>query len=197
MERLHLAEAVRPKGTVLISAARPRDIMVPPILRRRADGFYTPDGLRAPPEHVLKADEHLYVSRQHIVVFGRRRSAELIGGVSSDYPDRVAVGDGGIATGTTSTPKVIPDDQADLEHEVTRQLVTQRIISDAGPPSITFIAVFKTAGAFQFAQPGQNKVSEIGLFTRDGVMCAAHNFAPIPVDVHRIGIMVEWEWILV
>lgn len=194
MELVVPAATVPLIGNVTISAI-PRGYVAPPaVLFRRGGKLYEPGS--ETPWGEPQSKQLLYTNRNHIVKGGHGRVARLIAGLSSDFPDRVAVGDGGLQAGTSS-PMIVPHGQTALEHEVSRELVSQRIVSEDGDmASLTFVALFKTAGSYQFAQPGQTRISEVGLFARDGVMLAAHNFAPIPVDVHRIGVLVEWEWVI-
>lgn len=188
------AASFRLVGNVSISEIPWGYVAPPPVLIRRGGRLFEPG--MALPWGELPAKKLLYTNRNHIVQGGHVRVARLLAGLSADYPDRMAVGDGGLQTGTSS-PKVVSHSQTALEHEVSRELVSQRVISeDGGIASLTFVGLFKTAGSYQFAQPGQTRISEVGLFARDGVMLAAHNFAPIPVDVHRIGVLVEWEWVV-
>jgi hypothetical protein len=168
---------------------------VPEVLYRRRGKLFLPDGSQVGPEALLKRGEVIHDSKNHITQLGRSRFAELGCGLSGDFPDRIAVGDGGLETGT-SVPLIPQDDATALEHEVARQVVSQRILSTDEIPSMTWVAIFKTAGSYQFAQLGQTQISEVGLFCRDDVMTNVHNYAPIPVDVHRIGVMIEWECVI-
>lgn len=131
-------------------------------------------------------------SGNHITTLGRQRVAELIGGLSAAFIDRIAVGDGGLFA-ETSTPKPPRNDQTELEHEIIR-LERKTVVIDVDVPSATFVGIFKNVGSYQFRAPGVARISEVGLYTPDDVLCAVYNFAPLPVDVHRLGFMLEWQW---
>jgi len=187
------AEAV---GHVIISRPGEMPQAVPPVVYRQKGRFYLPDRVtEVSPEFILKRGGVLHDSKNAITQLGRVRFGELGCGLSADFPDRIAVGDGGLESGT-SAPKIPVDTATDLEHEVARQVVSQRIMNTDEIPSMTWIALFKTAGSYQFAQAGQTQISEVGLFCRDDVMTNVHNYAPIPVDVHRISVMIEWEVVI-
>jgi len=187
-------DGARLAGHVIVSEA-PEGRRVPPVIYRRRGRLFLPSGQEVGTEALLKRGAVLHDSKNHITQVGRARFAELACGISGDFPDRIAVGDGGLETGT-SAPKIPQDDATELEHEVARIVVAQRILTDDEIPSMTWVALFKTAGSYQFAQAGQTQISECGLFCRDDAMTNNHNFAPIPVDVHRIGVMIEWEVVI-
>lgn len=136
--------------------------------------------------------ELLRDSGNHVTSLGRLRVAELISGHSAAFIDRIAVGDGGLFEGT-STPKPPRNDQTELDHELVR-LERKTVVLDVDIPTVIFVGIFKNVGSYQFAQPGVAQISELALYTPDDVACAIYNFAPLPVDVHRLGFMVEWEW---
>lgn len=186
-------DQIRAEGHVIISTPT-EAAAVHPKLYRRNGRLYLPDGTEVR-DGILKRGRVLHDSRNLITKIGRQRYIALCSGFSADFPDRMAVGDGGLETGT-STPLIPQRSQLALEHEVARLPVTQRILNEDDLPSMTFLALFKTAGSYQFAQSGQTQISEVGLFCRDGAMTNVHNFAPIPVDVHRLGVLVEWEVVL-
>lgn len=142
---------------------------------------------------ILRRGRILHDSKNVITTDGDVRLSELISGLSVDWPDRIAVGDGGLESGGDS-PLIPSKAQSALAHEVARQAVVQRVLSVDGIKSITFISIFRASGSYQFAQPGQSQISEIGLFCRDDVMTSVHNYAPIPVDLHRLGVMAEWQY---
>ena len=191
------ANSLEPRGHVRISKA-PDAGPVPPVLYSRGGRFFIPDRRNRfayevdPRLHVVRGGTVLVDQGNHVTKEGRIRTAELIVGISADFPRRVGVGDAGTSPGT-SVPLPPSDLATDLVHEITRVDVTQRIIN-VDVPSITFVALFQSAGSYQFNQPGQARISEVGLFSTDDVLCALSNFAPIPVDVHRLGVLVEWEW---
>jgi hypothetical protein len=169
------------------------------VLYRRDGRLFVPShrlggrfGRPARDEEVLRGRSVLADGPNHVTKAGRVRVAELIVGISADFPRRLGVGDGGTSPGT-NVPLPPSDVATDLVHEITRIDVTQRII-DVDVPSVTFVGLFQSAGSYQFNQPGQAQISEVGLFTTDDTLCAVYNFAPIPVDVHRLGVLVEWEW---
>ena len=188
---------LRPEGHVRISRPVLGEVSVPEVLYRREGRLFVPShgdpfAREARPEEVLRGHEVQTDGPNHVTKAGRVRTAELIVGISADFPRRMGVGDAGTSTGT-NVPLPPSDLATDLVHEITRVDVTQRII-DVSVPSITFVSLFQTAGSYQFNQPGQSVISEVGLFTTDDTLCAVYNFAPIPVDVHRLGVLVEWEW---
>jgi hypothetical protein len=190
------SSAVKPKGHVRISRpGEPRT--VPSVLYRRQGRLFVPSrssqfAREARPEEVLRGQEVLSDGPNHVTKAGRVRVAELIVGISADFPRRLGVGDGGTSPGT-NVPLPPSDAAVDLVHEITRIDVSQRVI-DVDVPSVTFVGLFQSAGSYQFNQPGQAVISEVGLFTTDDTLCAVYNFAPIPVDVHRLGVLIEWEW---
>lgn len=157
---------------------------------RTGGKLYLPDD-DEPIEQPYKG-ELLRDSGNHVTTLGRKRVAMLISGLSAAFIDRIAVGDGGLFTGT-STPKPPRNDQTALEHELVR-LERKTVVLDIDIPTVTFVGIFKNIGSYQFAQPGVARISEVGLYPADDVLCAIYKFAPIPVDVHRLGFMCEWEW---
>jgi hypothetical protein len=189
--------SARPIGHVRVSTPVGMNPDVPPVLYHREGLYFIPDGddkfaRQADEREVLRGGQALSDGPNHITFAGRFRTAELIGGVSAGFPRLVGVGDAGTSPGT-NVP-LPPNDQATaLVHEIVRLGVTQRVMN-VDVPSITFVALFQSAGSYQFNQPGQAQITEVGLFTPDNVLCAVYNFAPIPVDVHRLGVLVEWEW---
>ena len=202
-----MKQSVLPKGYVRISKPaamgtteeQTRRVLaaMPPTLYSRGGVLYVPDGgdrfaRLAEESEVLRPGEVQSEGQNHVTKPGRVRVAELIIGISADFPRRLAVGDAGINPGT-NVPLPPSDTATALGHEITRVDVTQRIIN-VDVPSITFVGLFKSAGSYQFNQPGQAVISEVGLYTTDEVLAAVYNFAPIPVDVHRLGVLVEWEW---
>ena len=185
-------DGARFKGHVIVSEAPEQDLSFPPVLYRKRGRLFLPDGSPVGKEALLRRGKVLHDSKNLITQLGRSRYAELGCGLSADFPSWIAVGDGGLESGT-SAAKIPADDATELEHEISRIAVSQRILNTDEIPSMTWVAVFKTAGSYQFAQAGQTQISEVGLFCRDDVMTNVHNYAPIPVDVHRIGVLVEWE----
>lgn len=186
-------DLIRVQGHVTISTPT-QAAAVHPKLYRRDGRFYLPDGAEVF-DGVLQRGSVLHESENLVTALGRKRYLALCSGLSADFPDRMAVGDGGLESGT-SAPLIPQRSQTVLAHEISRVNVTQRILNEAALPSFTFLTLFKATGSYQFAQPGQSQISEVGLFCRDGVMTNVHNFAPIPVDVHRLGVLVEWEVVL-
>lgn len=189
---------IKVTGHVRISSVL-REMDLPPILYRKDGILYQPlmrngkvvDRLHSPiilpPSCAVLRD-----SGNLVTTIGRQRVAELIGGLSAAFVDRIAVGDGGLFEGT-HTPIPPRNDQTELVHELVR-LERKTVVVDVGIPSVTFVGIFKNVGSYQFLQPGVAQISEVGLLTPDDMLCAIYNFAPIPVDVHRLGFMVEWEW---
>ena len=121
-------DGARLAGHVIVSAA-PEVRIVPPVLYRRRGRLFLPNGREVGAGALLKRGAVLHDSKNNITHAGRIRFAELSCGLSGDFPDRVAVGDGGLESGT-SAPKIPRDDATVLEHEVARQVVAQRILSE-------------------------------------------------------------------
>lgn len=191
--------SVDPSGYVRVSQAAELDaVAVPPVLYSREGVLFVPEnGNRfARPAHqseiLAPAGDVLSEGENHITKAGRVRIGELSAGLSANFPRRFAVGDAGTSPGTSSP--LPPNDLATaLIHEIARVDVSQRVMN-VDVPSVTFVGLFRSSGSYQFNQPGQAVISETGLFTTDGVLCSIYNFAPIPVDVHRLGVLIEWEW---
>jgi hypothetical protein len=190
---------VKVSGHVRISELL-QDSDVPSVMYRRDGILYEPvfvndrivDRFGRPVVPGFLPGLTLHDSHNLITTLGRQRVAELIGGLSAAFIDRIAVGDGGLFEGT-STPIPPRNDQTELVHELVR-LERKTVVVDVDIPSVTFVGIFKNVGSYQFLQPGVAQVSEVGLLTPDNVLCAVYDFAPVPVDVHRLGFMVEWEW---
>lgn len=192
-----MKQSILPKGYVRVSKPAPIAGRVPPVLYSRGGVLYVPDGRvrfarEAQPGEVLRPSDVQSEGPNHVTKAGRVRVGELTLGLSSDFPRRMAVGDAGTSSGT-SVPLPPSDTATDLNHEITRIDVSQRILN-VDVPSITFVGLFQATGSYQFNQPGQAVISEVGLYTTDETLAAIYNFAPIPVDVHRLGVLVEWEW---
>ena len=190
---------VKVSGRVRISELL-QDESVPDAMYRRDGLLYAPlaikgrvvDRFAIPVVPGFLPGITLHDSKNLVTTLGRERVAELIGGLSAAFIDRIAVGDGGLFDGT-STPIPPRNDQTELLHELVR-LERKTVVVDVDIPSVTFVGIFKNVGSYQFLQPGVAQISEVGLLTQDNVLCAVYNFAPVPVDVHRLGFMVEWEW---
>jgi len=151
-------EDLRTRGTVVISKPPARvPKTVHPVLYHRAGKYFTDRACtREVTRGILRAKKPLYSSRQHIVIGGRQRTAEVILGASGDYPDRIAIGDGGLVAGGDE-PKIVTDTQEALENEIARELVTQRIVNTTGLISGTFVTVFKTAGSYLTVVPAHGR----------------------------------------
>lgn len=196
-----MTEDIKLHGRVrILDIAEEPDL--PPAMYRREGILYRPllnggrtvDRFHQP---VVPSAIHARVAmdqHNHITTIGRVRAAELIGGLSAGFVDRIAVGDGGLFDGT-STPKPPRNDQESLHHEIAR-LERKTVVVDVDTPSVTFVGIFKNVGSYQFLVPGVARISEVGLYTPDNMLCAVYNFAPLPVDVHRLGFMIEWQWSL-
>lgn len=196
---IRVEERAGPRGVVTLSEAIYVPKTLPPVLIQRMVGgqlkTFHPDGTELTRGGRIRRGRLLYTNGNLVTQRGRTRCAALWGGVSGDFPMNVAAGDGGLATGT-DVPIPPVDGATELEHEVARVEIQQRLLNEV-VPTMTFVALFQSAGSYQFAQPGNSRISEIGLFTQDDTLVAVHNFAPIPVDVHRIGILVEWEFAII
>lgn len=199
MKTLRHTESARPFGVVTISECTFAPKRIEPVVRHRCiagvDRYFRPDGSEIKRAPILRRGKLLYTNANLIPKTGRIRSAELIGGISGDFPANIAAGDGGLATGT-DVPIPPLDTATALEHEVARVQIQQRLLSEV-TPTITYVGLFQSAGSYQFAQPGSARISEVALLCQDDNLNAIHTFAPIPVDVHRIGVLVEWEWAIV
>jgi len=194
-----LQDTIHPKGIITISEAEFVPVHLPPELVHRVvngeDRYFRPDGSEVKKAPRIRSGKLLYTNANLIPKSGRIRDAALILGLSRDFPMTIAAGDGRLATGTDVPIPPLDTDTA-LEHEVARVAIRQRILSEV-TPSFTYVALFESAGSYQFAQPGNSRISEVGLFCSDDNLNAIHSFTPIPVDVHRIGILVEWEVVII
>ena len=192
-DTVRVSDSCSPRGVVTISEISSVPKVIHPVLRHRfedgEDRYFLPCGKRV--EGVIRRGRLLYTSGNLIPKTGRIRAAEVLGGLSGLFPTLIAAGDGGLATGT-DVPIPPLDAATALDHEVARVQIQQRILSEV-TPTITFVGLFQSSGSYQFAQPGNSRISEVALLSQDDNLNAIHTFVPIPVDAHRIGILVEWE----
>ena len=139
----------------------------------------------------------LYEHHNVITDFGRTRCAQLLGGLNTNYIDRMAVGDGGAPVGSPSTPYIPLVTDAGLGNELTRTGSINPTI--VGVSQLRFTALFLTSPPLPFASPLLHAINEVGLFFQDDVqpgtprMFARNTFPSIPFDpADREGCLVTW-----
>lgn len=145
----------------------------------------------------LRTGEVLYDHHNVITDFGRTRCAQLLGGLDTNYIDRMAVGDGGAPVGSPSTPYIPLVTDMGLGNELTRTSAINPTI--VGTSQLRFTAVFLTSPPLPFASPLLHAINEVGLFFQDDVqpgtprMFARNTFPSIPFDpTDREGVLVTW-----
>lgn len=143
----------------------------------------------------------LYDHHNVITNFGRTRAAELLGGLDTNFVNRMAVGDGGAPVGSPSAPFIPLVTDTGLANELTRTSSVNPVI--VGINQLKFTALFLTSPPLSFASPLLHAVNEVGLFFQDDdqpspattpAMFARNTFPSIPFDPSdREGILVTWS----
>lgn len=134
----------------------------------------------------------LFDSHNVITDDGLNRSAQLIGGISTDAIDKMSIGDRGINPSDINTALAPdPSDTALSNELIEKDIGTKSVTSNVLTMSTTFLT---SEGPFPFSVAAQKIVNEYGLKTSDGVLIARKTFASIPFSVaSRTGIIVEWR----
>jgi hypothetical protein len=149
------------------------------------DGVAGPAGLSK--GKVLHADKNI------ITTVGRERVARLITGLSTDFVDQMAIGDGGAPQGDLLVPIVPVLSDTALAHELRRSnVVNPAVVGQV----LTFTSTFLTASLtpIDFINPLNQVINEAGLFCVDGAMFARKTFPSIPFSPgDRVGVIAEWS----
>lgn len=145
----------------------------------------------------LATGEVLYDHKNVITNFGKTRAAELLGGLSTDFIDRMAIGNGGASSGSPSTPFIPLATDTGLAAEVDRTTSVNPTV--VGFNQLKFTAIFLTAPPLPFVPPTFKVINEVGLFCADDVqpgtprMFARNTFPSIPFDTSdREGCILTW-----
>ena len=136
----------------------------------------------------------LHADRNIITTLGRVRVAELITGLSTDFVNELAIGDGGAPQADLLTPIVPVLSDAALVHELARTgTVNPNVIGQI----LTFTATFLTASLtpVDFINPANEVINEAGLFSGgDNVLFARKTYPSIPFSpADRVGVIAEWQ----
>ena len=128
-----------------------------------------------------------------IVTLGRVRVAELLTGVSTDFVDQVAIGDGGAPQSDLLIPIVPVLADTALVHELDRTTIVN---ANVAAQTLTFTATFLTASLtpIDFIDIANQVINEAGLFCKDNVLFARKTFPSIPFSpADRVGVIAEWS----
>ncbi len=128
-----------------------------------------------------------------IVTLGRKRVAELLTGISTDFVDQVAIGDGGAPQSDLLIPIVPVLANTVLAHELERTTIVNAVVAGQ---TLTFTATFLTASLtpLDFIDPANEVINEAGLFCKDNVLFARKTFPSIPFSpADRVGVIAEWS----
>jgi hypothetical protein len=152
----------------------------------RRDG---PKGLRLVQcrGRILHKDENV------VTTLGRKRVAELLTGVSTDFVTDMALGDGGAPQSDLLTPIVPVLSDTVLAHELIRNPMSSATVNGQ---TAVFLASFLTASLtpLSFIDPANQVINEAGLFTSDNILFARKTFPSIPFSpADRVGVIAEWE----
>lgn len=139
----------------------------------------------------------LFSDHNVITTTGKQRAAELLGGISAAYIDRMAVGDGGADSGAPSAPFIPLATDTGLATEILRVAdINPTII---GTNQLRFQAIFLTSPPLTFTNPAFKVINEVGLFLQDDIqpgtprMFARNTFPSIPFDTtDREGVFLTW-----
>ncbi len=150
-----------------------------------------PDGKPLPADGKI-----LYSDHNIITTFGKTRGAQLLGGLSANYINQMAIGDEGAPSGSPSTPFIPTLTDTGLAHELLRTSTVNPVI--VGTNQLKFTAIFLTSPPLSFAG-SLHAINEVGLFCVDDVqpgtprMFARNTFPSIPFDPSdRDGVIVTW-----
>jgi len=128
-----------------------------------------------------------------ITTLGRERVAELVTGLSTDFVDQLAIGDGGAPQSDLLIPIVPVLSNTALAHELKRTTIVNAAVVGQ---TLTFTATFLTASLspIDFIDSNNKVINEAGLFCKDNVLFARKTFPSIPfAPADRIGVIAEWS----
>ena len=135
----------------------------------------------------------LHADKNIITSVGRTRVAELLAGLSTDFVNTMAVGDGGAPQSDLLTPIVPVLGNTDLAHELTRTTTVNPLVQ---VQTLTFTSTFLTASLTDpdFIDSSNKVINEAGLFAQDNILFARKTFPSIPfAPADRVGVIAEWE----
>jgi hypothetical protein len=143
--------------------------------------------------HTFRKGKVLHADPNIITTLGRVRVAELLTGLSTDFVNEMALGDGGAPQTDLLVPIVPVLSDSALAHELKRtNIVNAAVVGQV----LTFTASFLTASLtpIDFISPANQVVNEAGLFCIDGILFARKTFPSIPFSpVDRVGVIAEWS----
>ncbi len=133
----------------------------------------------------------LFDSKNVITDVGLARFAELLGGISTDFIDDMAIGDRGVNPSNIDSALAPDPTDTALVNEIIEKTIGSK---SATANEVTLSTTFLTAeGPFPFSVPAQPVVNEYGLKASDGVLVARKTSASIPfAPSSRVGIIVQW-----
>lgn len=141
--------------------------------------------------------ETLYDHHNLITTFGKTRAAQLLGGISANFINAMAIGDQGAPVASPSTPYIPTAADTGLSHELDRTTLVNPTI--VGSNQLRFTALFLTSPPLAFANILLKAINEVGLFFADDVqpgtprMFARNTFPSIPFDpIDREGVITTW-----
>lgn len=142
----------------------------------------------------------LYEHHNVITTVGLTRTAELLGGLSTDFVDRMAIGDGAATSAAPSAPTVPTEADTGLSHELFRTSSVNPTI--VGVDQLKFESTFLTSSPIVYQDPLFKAINEAGLFLQDDdqptpgttpSMFARRTFPSIPFDpTDRQGVIITW-----
>ena len=135
----------------------------------------------------------LHADRNIVTTLGRERVASLITGLSANFVDQMAIGDGGAPQGDLLVPIVPVLSDTALVHELRRTPSVNPVVVGQ---VLTFTASFLTASLtpIDFISPLNQVINEAGLFCIDNTLFARKTFPSIPFSPgDRVGVIAEWS----
>jgi len=135
----------------------------------------------------------LWAEKNIIVTLGRKRVAELLTGLSTDFVNQMAIGDGGAPQTDLLVPIVPVLSDTALVHELARTSVVNPVVNGQ---EATFLSTFLTTSLSDpdFIDPANKVINEAGLFCVDDIMFARKTFPSVPFSpADRVGVIAEWK----
>lgn len=155
-------------------------------------GFLTLFDAKMGPQGLTRG-KILHADKNIITTVGRQRVAQLITGLSTDFVNQMAIGDGGAPQGDLLVPIVPVLADTALAHELRRtNVVNPGVIGQV----LTFTATFLTASLtpIDFISPLNQVINEAGLFCVDNALFARKTFPSVPFSPgDRVGVIAEWS----
>lgn len=153
-----------------------------------------PENPRALGETFYKKGKLLHADKNIITTTGRHRVAQLISGLSVNFVNAMAIGDGGAPQLDLLTPIVPVLADTALVHELKRSTSVNPVVTGL---ILTWTATFLTASLTppNFINPLNQVINEAGMFSQaDNNMFSRKTFPSIPFSpADRVGVIAEWQ----